>query len=71
MCDRNEVGDRVEIIRVIENGRTKVFEDVVHSGREALELAAAAFALVFSVMLLLSWLSFGLRRWRLSRVRSR
>lgn len=70
VCDWNEVGDKVEIIRVIDNGRVTVAEDVPHSGREALELALSTFALVFSISLPIAWLWLGASRWR-RRVRSR
>lgn len=70
VCNWNEVGDEVEIIRVVQDGRTKVYEDVARSGREALQLAWWTFVFVFTIALPLAWLSFGGRRlWH--RVRAR
>jgi hypothetical protein len=41
VCDSNDVGYSAEIIRVIEDGQTKVYEDVAHGGRDVLELAVS------------------------------
>ncbi len=59
----HEIGDTVEIIRVIEDDRTKVYEDVVHERNEALELALWTFVFVFVIALPVSWLHFWLSRW--------
>lgn len=62
VCNWNEVGDRVEIIRVIESGRTTVYQDVVHAGWESLELAMWTFVIAgLFVALPLFWLA---RWWR-------
>ncbi|MCD9197926.1 hypothetical protein [Aeromicrobium wangtongii] len=64
VCNSNEVGERVEIIRVIEAGRTKVYQDVVHSGRESMEIALLTFVFVGILFgLPLCWLAFGVARW--------
>ncbi|WP_153302830.1 hypothetical protein [Aeromicrobium choanae] len=62
-CNWNKVGERVEVIRVTKNGRTKVYQDVIHAGRESLELAAWMFAIVTVFGVPLAWLQFGLTRW--------
>ncbi len=65
VCDENEVGDTVEIIRVIKDGRTKVYQDVAQNQHEVLELGAWTFVFVFLIALTGGWLLFGLSRlWR-------
>ncbi|MFS0884365.1 hypothetical protein [Aeromicrobium sp. 179-A 4D2 NHS] len=62
-CDGYEVGERVEIIRVVEDGRTRVYKDVVTERRESLGLAAFTFALIVIAGLPLAWIHFSVRRW--------
>lgn len=63
VCDWNDVGYTVEIIRVIEDGRTKVYQGVAHDRREVLDVAAWTFVFVSLIALPFAWLSFGLSRW--------
>ena len=63
VCNWNEVGDEVEIIRVTEAGRTKVYQDVVDSGQESLRFAGWTFVLLAIFALPIFWAQFGLTRW--------
>lgn len=65
VCNWNVVGERVEIIRVVKATRTTVYQDVIHAGRESLELAMWAFVFAGAFIALpLFWLRLGLTRWR-------
>ncbi|WP_269306776.1 hypothetical protein [Aeromicrobium sp. HA] len=65
VCNWNEVGERVEVIRVPEGRQTKVYQDVVHGGRESLEFAMWTFGIVAVFFALpIFWLGFGVSRWR-------
>lgn len=71
VCNWNDVGESVEVIRVTEDGRTKVYQDVVHGGRESLEFAMWTFVIIgFFFALPIFWLAFGLSRGR-QRLRDR
>jgi len=63
VCNWNAVSDEAEIIRVTESGRTKVYQDVVRSGRESLSFAGWTFVILGVFALPVFWGQFAVARW--------